>query len=42
MMRKLVIAWGWLMAVVVARPVLAFAKWEQDREGGAATSERES
>jgi len=40
-MRKLVIAWGWLMAVVVARPVLAFAKWEQDRESRAATSERE-
>lgn len=41
-MRVILIAWGWLMTVVVARPVLAFAKWEQDREDAAATSERES
>lgn len=42
MTRKLVIAWGWLMAVVVARPVLAFVKWEQGREDKRATSEQES
>lgn len=41
-MRAILIAWGWLMTVVVARPVLTFAKWEQGREDTAATSERES
>lgn len=31
MKRSILIAWGWLMTVIVARPVLAFAKQEQSR-----------
>lgn len=31
-MKKLTLAWGWLLSVLFVKPIIAFAKWEDARE----------